>query len=107
MELVFVTASFCIFSNVFNCCFDIFVHVSHPYNILGISIVSISFRVIYIFLFFESWLINKKFNFISDSHCSVACWPGGGRGATAPLRVKYEGRQNDNLKTWAPKVPFF
>ena len=37
----------------------------------------------------------------------VACWPGGKVGQLPPLRVKYEGRQNDNLKTWAPKVPFF
>ena len=31
----------------------------------------------------------------------------GAGGQLPPLRVKYEGRQNDNLKTWAPKVPFF
>ena len=28
----------------------------------------------------------------------MACWPGGAGGATAPLRVKYEGRQNGNPK---------
>ena len=31
---------------------------------------------------------------------------GGGQGATALLQLKYEGCQNDNLKTWAPKAPF-